>query len=73
MSKVYGMSTRNDAEILLLEAMNGEFADIEAMEVEFFVDQILTECYDEIGHWDIQDVNTDIFWDIVRNNHIYKA
>lgn len=68
----YGMPTRTDAEILLLEAMDGKFADIEAMEVEFFVDEILTQCYNEVGHWDIQDVDTDTFWDIVRDNHIYQ-
>lgn len=68
----YGTSTRRDAEVLLLEAL-GDFKTLEEAEVEYDVDQILTECYDEVGCWDVQQVDEDTFSDILRNHHIYQA
>ena len=60
----YGIATYADAELFLLEAL--EETDRNA--AEYDLDQILTECYDVVWCWDIQQVEDDLFWDIVANN-----
>lgn len=66
MSKVYGIATRTDAETFLLEALE----ETDRNSAEYNLDKILTECYDVVWCWDIQQVEDDLFWEIVANNMI---
>ena len=54
------------------DAMTALTAAIEASGVatidEYDTDAILDECYDEVGSWDIEQVEPDTFWGIVAEN-----
>jgi hypothetical protein len=65
----YGICTYADAELLLLEAL--DLSTLEEAEANYNVDEILTECYNEAGCWDIQEVPEDTRADIIRNNQIW--
>lgn len=65
-TKSYGINYRNDAERQLTEAL--EVKHLEDAAADYDTDNILTECYDAVGCWDISAVDDDLFWDIVRNN-----
>lgn len=64
MSKVYGIATRTDAETFLLEALE----ETDRNSADYNLDNIVSECYDAVGCWDIQQVDEDLFWEIIRNN-----
>lgn len=65
----YGMSTYEDAQTLLLEML--EIETLGQAELHFYVDQILTEMYDEAGCWDIQEVPEDTRAMIIRDCQIW--
>lgn len=54
------------------DAMTSLTAAIEASGVatidEYDTDAILDACYDEVGSWDIEQVDNDTFWAIVARH-----